>query len=355
MTGQARWRWIGPTVYVAAMLVLLWPAVCGMAQQTRPSANIDEEDDEAATQPAATQPAGSAGADRAEAEEVKRRERMWARYWPIFAKRFYKFGDDYVAFDYDPKFANSRHLSSSEAIEKLTRVVETRSNTMVTSHRISPPRAEVDAIAKALPDMRVGAYGYVHSWTVEEIIGPDEMMVSQIWLIDREQMNRERDEMHRQTGWSDEARNEVKARFKERDELAQRQQNDNYWRRLKVVGIPTRSLVPGVRWSGPKNDAGIQVAVLGALRQRRNAEGYWDNRQVAVLLAAERLKAGLSEADFKAMLAKSGYTPDQFTKLVSAELRKGSRDMDTRVIAALQSAADTQPAEGGADSKPADN
>lgn len=288
-------------------------------------------------EPEAPAPAPSTD-DSKESSDAKRVERLWARYWPIFAKRFYRHGDDYVGFNYDAKCANSRGVTASEATNILTRTVEIRSAMRITTKRIPPERGEVDAYATTLPDMRVGQYGYIHSWVVEEILGQEEMLVSQIWLIDREQYSRDRDAMQRQFGWSNEARDEVDARFKERGQLIQRQQNDNYWRRVKVIGFPTRSLTPGLRWQGPRAGTGIQIAVLGSERVKRNSEGYWDNRQVAVLIPAERLKTGLTEAEFRDLMTKRGMTPTQFVDLVVAELRKGTKDMEVRVVEAIQNA-----------------
>lgn len=272
-----------------------------------------------------------------DAERAMRVQRLFDRHWFTYARWFRPFGENYVLFSYDTKYPNSRGLTLEQARDQLstTRKVKVPGYNIMRDEKVYGPQGEAEAFAYAIPELKPGAYGFVYSFVVDRVLGPQEMIVSQMWILDPEAMRRERTEYERQIKWHDGRDREIEHRyFKIRSELQRMPERDRRWQRVKVVGFPTKDLPLGVRWNGPRGK-GVQVVFLGY----ENLQN--DSRQppmhVAVLEPADTLKTGLNKEQFADLLEKHGYSTESFVELVQTELRLlGSKEALPSILSKLE-------------------
>ena len=119
-------------------------------------------------------------------------------------------------------------------------------------------------------------------------------------------------------------------RYKARDAAAQIQRTAARRVKLHLTGFPTKNLVPHQRWTGPKS-AGIHVAIVGKCKCKEEHRG----RTYLVAVPVEWLKKGLTEEEFKALLARRSIGVEQFAAMVLRERRKDLKNAEENVLAAL--------------------
>ena len=191
-----------------------------------------------------------------------------------------------------------------------------------------------EAMASALPNLKPGSYGWVYSFVIDRVTGPEEMMVSQLWVLDRETMQRERQGYERKYSERNSSY-EIDKLFKLRRELQEMPERDRRWQHIKVVGFPTKDLALGSRWRGPRGK-GVQVAFLGFERVNKQ-DSRRDTTQVPVLSPADALRNGLSKEQFRDLLTKRGYTPEEFVNLVRSEHRSvGSKESVAAILTSIE-------------------
>lgn len=273
-----------------------------------------------------------------------RLRRAWSGNWREFARYCAPFEDGYIAVpNFDRRTPSSRGLTEREAIEDLTQTYSESTGIIRQTRTWTPPREEAQAYANAIPDMDLGTYGYVHSVEVVEILGPEQMLVKNIWLIDSDALEREYNrEMARGRDSDDrDYRKKVQASFAQRLDANERQDEDEYEQTCRLVGYATRGLRPGVRYTGP-DEEGFQIAVAkwdlpeveepaeGEDRPRRSSRNKPD--PVLVLIdPAPVLRRSATEEQFIELLDQRGMKIVQFIELVR-EFREDDRETADELI-----------------------
>jgi hypothetical protein len=133
---------------------------------------------------ASTQPSASGRGGGGEAKglgagivaRAKQRE-QFLRIAPNFSRAYIRFGDDYAYMPaYNPLYPSNLGDKVDQGPTGVKKLYS---------------REEIDAILMPLQDVQVGQYGHIHSFRVERVTGPDEMVVSEVWLIDSEALTKE--------------------------------------------------------------------------------------------------------------------------------------------------------------------
>ena len=283
--------------------------------------------------------AGSLGIPVASAEsedgESRRLRAVWKRHWNDFASRYAKVGDDYFSLvRYDPKYPSSSRTNAQQFQEKYTTTIKFCAHRTNYVMREMPSAVDAKIAAMVIPRLQIGEYGFIHSCVVERVLGPDDLIVREVWFVDQNQVRRDRqDELRNlqkayQRNW--EARREAIAiRFLVRDRLVQNQRES--WRvKLRLRGYDTADIVSGTRWTGPTGK-GLQISLVDT-----DKDPHREGQQLFVAIAIARFKRGLNEDEFKALVLERGFTIERFAQLVQTERRKNRRKAVARVIMVLE-------------------
>ncbi len=264
---------------------------------------------------------------------------VWRKNYGRFARCVTQHQDAYVIVPhFDRRTPSSTGMTVPQAREELTRRVRESvgDGSLKVTRTISPPNAECEALAMALPGLRMGQYGYLESVEVVEVLGPDDMLVQSAQLIDPTQLTRDRraDESALVDRGVDRSAvsQQIAQQYLFRDELAERQKDRGFRQEFRLTGFPTRGLEPKARWKGPK-DAGLQIALVTYEPTGRR----YGQKHRMVAMPAEAVGLGVNEAQFVAYLAQRELTPAQFVALLTeAQLAAADRVAgDTVVFAAL--------------------
>lgn len=174
-------------------------------------------------------------------------------YSARIAKKYIAVGDKFIPTGfYNPMFPSSENETLANAKKRLTRVVFKTSKTGALMRSIvAPVPAEAQAASMALPTIGVGHYGYVDSFKVDKIHGPNDMTVSQVWLVNTQNFIREKD-----AGDTVERRKLFNI------------QSEYSWQKsyIRIVGIPTLKMVVGQRYDkkDPRTGKKHQIAIVAS-------------------------------------------------------------------------------------------
>lgn len=288
--------------------------------------------------PATDGPRDAGGADGAsDPARQQRLRRVWDRYWPQFAARYVRVGERYYAFPgFDAKYASSAHLTSEAFQAEHLTTVRYRSRRTSYVRQVAPPPDDAQLAAAVLPLFEVGHYGVIHSCEVGRVLGPEQMIVRHIWLVDasavQHERERERQRVHRATRWHHQATERiVNIRFRARNRLMRMQRNASERVRMHLIGYPTKDLAEGVRWSGP-DKRGVHVAIVGI----SDIEIDEQVRHILMAVPAARLKQRLSELEFRRAAADRGFTIERFADLVLTARRSDLKRFEQHVLATLE-------------------
>lgn len=215
---------------------------------------------------------------------TRNQRQSFSLYTRQFCTQFFRYGDDRFVIlpNHRRQRENSGGRTYQQVLEQLTEVRRVKSGSGKTHKKIHPPNAELIAAAKLLPFMTVGHYGHVNSVKVEEILGPDEMIVSSLTMIRREDLG-------------DENNKNRKAVFKQQ----QRMQSKTF----RLLGFRTDKARVGQEYQGPKN-TGLHVAVMST-----------DAVHDFVLVDYDKLKR-VRTHEFAEVLAYVQITPADFIDMV---------------------------------------
>ena len=86
---------------------------------------------------------------------------------------------------YDRRLQSSRGINTGQAMEKLKVEKEVKTGNLVRKRVKYPDRADAEAYSKALPSLEVGNYGWAASAEVVKIIDRKQMIVNEVWLVER--------------------------------------------------------------------------------------------------------------------------------------------------------------------------
>ena len=216
-----------------------------------------------------------------------------------------------------------------------------------------PDREEAEAAATTLPSMDVGQYGHIQSAEVASVVGPREMVVRNVWIVDgkaitearleetkkvdeylrkqEELLEAERRKRSSRTARREptptprvnekQLRQEIEKRFKHRTEAIERQRQ-MAGSTVRLLGVPTAGAIPGMRWtpSGASRH-GLQIAIVGEDEGAVTASsagrpssliGSRTGGKALVAVDARRFLERLEESDVVDLLARRGMTPADF-------------------------------------------
>lgn len=253
-------------------------------------------------------------------------EAQWQKHWRNYARRCVKLGDEFFSCAaYNANFPSSRGVTLDALRQKTAKEVTEKAGANVKVRKyLIRPFDELDLAAKALPELALGQYGYVHSAEVLEIKSSDVMMVTNLWLIDAEALKaaREKEEQRLLKAGADrgDMRTVLDWVFESRDAAADRQRGKDFRTPLLVKGLSTAGLAKGDRWQGPA-DKGIELAIVS---QTQVPSRPGSSRTVAapVAVPVSLFARGLTEeSEFLAYLKSRGQTKETFVALVT-EIKK---------------------------------
>lgn len=213
---------------------------------------------------------------------------LYKAYSRIFCQRFFVFDKDkYLTLpNYRENTLNSSAKTIEGVTEQLTKVIDVRGQggLVIKEKKELPPRDEVMAVARALPDMNVGHYGYLTQVTVKEILGPMEMVVTEAVFVERE------------GGLG------IDRKYKRALYTKQEKYEDETYR---LIGFSTTDIAEGSVYNGP-DKRGLQVAVASTDTKTENH---------CVLVNVDRLRV-CRTYEFIIMLDYIDMTPAAFIDLV---------------------------------------
>lgn len=284
--------------------------------------------------------------------------------WRQYAQYACEVDGVYAYFpSYDTRFESSINMTETQALEHLSVHYEERSGNLVSQRVRRPQRADAAALSRALPGLEVGNYGWIDSVEIVEIIDENQMLVRNVWLIDREELRRDyradQAEMERQNnGEADHT--ELRFQYATRLGLMSLQEDRDrgYMDTFRLVGVNTRGLQVGDRWDGP-NDEGLKIGVLRwevpqaeddapeqpqsniyrpgstpnlTTRNRRSTE---TPPRLVIGPIEQPMRQNLTEQQFKHLLDDRGMTVTGFVELMR-EMREDDRDnADERIMNTL--------------------
>ena len=250
--------------------------------------------------------------------------------------------------EYSRRNDSSRGMTVNEVLDKQSEETTIRTGTLVQKKKRTPPREDAMAYVNALPDVRVGSYGNVASAKVLHVIDGNQMIVTELWLIDRDTLREEyeRDEQRsekKNDGRAD--RDELEFNYKSRIWLRKQQESSRFGFTgvFRIVGYDTRGVRPGERWKGPKDD-GFQVGVIkweesdrdefeGLDKETRRAIGSRPRLVISELTLTMRNQ--VDEQGFKKLLKERGMTVQQFVDVMQRMRDIDRRNADERILEAL--------------------
>lgn len=245
---------------------------------------------------------------------------------------------------YDRRLDSSRNISTSQAMDLLKVEKEITQGNLTRKRVAYPDRADAEAFSKALPKLEVGNYGWVASAEVVKIIDRKQMIVKEVWLVDRPtvraEYEKDRQQSARENG-GEENKELLKFNYAKRIEMVEQQEDrdEGFEEQFRLVGYDTRGLRVGDRWKG-LNDEGFQVAVAyweepepdeeQESRRRRN-----DDPRLVLTEVETMMRKTIDEQGFKELLGERDMTVADFVELVRDVRENDRRNAEERIINAL--------------------
>jgi hypothetical protein len=176
---------------------------------------------------------------------------------------------------------------------------------------------------------------------VERILGPDAMVVRNIWLIDPQAVRRaqddERSRLNQEYDWR--IANELAdALYVHRNNLLTLQQQPVFSREFVLRGYPTDSLSSGMRWSGPR-EGELQIALLTVQDVDDNWSADRGRRRMLVAIPVNRLRTGLNHEQFLALLTQRQIKPQELITVIQEANRSVTRDIARSLVDAIEARA----------------
>lgn len=263
--------------------------------------------------------------------------RAWAGNYRTLARYCAAFeGDFLVVPDYERRVPSSRGLTRSRANDELTVTWRETRGGLSQNRMREPEPEEVHAYAYLLPSVEVGTYGYLHSVEIVEILGPEEMLVREVWLVDRQALRAayDRDSRRARESGARNFREQLDALYEHRQAAEEMQDDEPMFDEThRLIGYPTRGLRAGERWEG-EEDEGIQVALARwELPELDDGDGTGSRRRSTkdprmLMVNPQRvMRDTLDEAGMMRLLDARGLTVAAFVEMMR-EMREQFRDRD---------------------------
>ena len=244
---------------------------------------------------------------------------------------------------FDRRLESSRGINTSQAMDLLKVEQEVTTGNLTRKRVKYPDRADAEAYSKALPELSVGSYGWIASAEVVKIIDRKQMIVKEVWLVDRLKLRAEytkdKEDSARQN--NGEPNTELlKFNYAQRIKMMDQQEDrdEGFEEQFRIVGYDTRGLRIGDRWKG-HNDEGFQIAVAyweepepeeDESRRRRN-----DDPRLVLTEVESLMRKTVDEQGFKELLKARGMSVADFVDLVRTVRERDRRNAEERIINAL--------------------
>lgn len=311
---------------------------------------------------------------------------LFRLHWRSVAVQYAQIGESfYCAPKYEARYLNSTHTDPDawqRANSTSERVVT--GGSMVRDVVNAPAREEALVATAMLPGLIPGQYGHIHSATVAEVVSPEEMLITDLWLVDAqdianqkkdefltgerlfkmtvEDRNRQQQQQRNQntnSGFNttakrqqtpsnpaitmDQLTKELESRYKQRTQAMDLQ---NKWKgqRVRVLGFPTAGLLPGTRW---KFNGGMGPQLVFILDPASHSK----SRPAAKTLAATRMthpvytalngelfRQPWKEDRFARLLAERDLDGPQFVAMLRDQFKASAADAKAGVVAAMEEA-----------------
>jgi len=255
----------------------------------------------------------------------------WQRQWKNYARRCIKLRDAYYSCStFETQFPSSRGITAIGLRQKTSREVTERKGLNITVKRnLVKPNEEIDLGAKALPEISIGHYGFIHSAEILDILGPDEMVVAGIWLADPKeiaaQREKEREKLLRLNVDRADLTLILDWQFEFRDQILKQQSDRSFRTPIKLVGYSTVGLTKGDRWTGGK-EGSPQLAIVGE-QLTESSSKFRKPTSLLLAVPADMFMRGLSdETEFLALLKARSFTKNSFAQLLIDEKQLNPRD-----------------------------
>jgi hypothetical protein len=304
---------------------------------------------------------------------VKQRDQYF-KIAPNYCRAFIRWGDDYAVLPaYNPTFPNNVGYTVDQAQVALGKPGTAIDGAVVKKVTFVFPKAETQALVMPIREIVPGQYGFIHSFKIDKILGSDEMMVSDIWIIDLDVMSKEMDGlwivMERKARGAGETNARLKAAVKERNDailstiivnpdgtiaqpqidkaytdsinalpttedllraarkelddmytfrvrLAKAQQSGRFKGPFKVKGYLTAGIIEGTRWHGSNAigvvGQGFQIAVIRPYGIKPMPAPTTDTAPATPTLPPPDPLVIIPAASFK-----NGLTPEQFAVMLA--------------------------------------
>ncbi len=278
---------------------------------------------------------------------------LWRAHWRKFARKFAEVdGEFYALPKYDRKFPNSRGVTVYDVLDAAKRTVRIDwGGSMYKPKTKTLPRAEAEAVAEVLPRLAVGEYGRIHAAKVDKVVGPSELILEDIELVDEEAIEREMEREAARYAAAQrirrrDAEDAIEPRFAERLRLIE-QQDEARRVKLRLKGVNTKGLEEGDRWPVvEKTDEPAKIAIVYAHDppkeeeqdddRRRSLFRSRSRREPLTALPVSAFEKGVTEDQFKRLLEARGMTEQQFIHLVVDEMRENGDTAEVRVVLRIQ-------------------
>lgn len=250
--------------------------------------------------------------------DAERVERLYTQHSRHVAKPYFVMGSDYVpVFDFDSKYPSSNKETLAAVKARMTTTKIERVGLIKRMVTVPPVPAEAESIAMALPAITPGSYGYLHSMEVLQVLGEDEMIVKNFWMVDRDTLLN--------VPWD---------QRKERDELVRRQNDWNFGgNTMRLLGFPTTGLKPGERVGiGGKTGKPIQVYIVSTDPQ----DNVFKKTRPVATLTSNLLKGGIDEKQFADLLNKRSLTRTDFVNIYLEAQRTSLKDALSLAITRIE-------------------
>jgi len=301
--------------------------------------------------------------------------RLWRLHYRLYAMRFTKIDDEYVSCaTYDRRYPSSRGVTTSQLIAQATQERRVSGGGISRVVKIEPDKDDAELAAESIMDLEPGQYGTILSAKVDAVLGPQKMVVSDIWLVDTKEIAAQKkadlakvpdirkptfqrpdtrrysrndgrnradyDRYERDRERRIEAQYEANVRAREdlikrieasyiaREKLADIQGKNDFGGQVLVEGFSTGRVKPGQRWDGDRPGQRPQIAVVGyeASSDERSSRSRRGKRLRAV--PAYLFRRSLNESQFLDMLSRRDVSVGEFVNEVIKATRR-DRDSST--------------------------
>lgn len=295
--------------------------------------------------------------------------RFYQLNWRRIASSYAELDGNFVVVpSYDRSMANSLGVRTDQWMADKTKSERVSLGGGLTQRKTTTPaRAEALAVTTRLPTLATGSYGHIDSAHIDKIVSDREMIVSAVWLLDKDKVEREREadkknaarnaerwisqqvsaererledrinRSYRSTNSNDRDYNRnrnrdpkaevdralttyrnklvtdqrkkieegLEKRFAERDKMLE-EQAKIAGTKVRLIGFPTARLQEGKRWSG-SGSLGPQIAIINDPRQPK---------PTGRTSRSSRSSAPQNVTAIDADLLRTGLTEDRFKALL---------------------------------------